>query len=87
MFLDLVPLWLDITKSDLLKKIDKAIALNQKLEPEVKHSSSAADTYDIIYVLFIDWKLLDLPVTDKYEKILQQILKVNHTSSFPLLLL
>lgn len=74
-FIEIIPIWFEITTAEFTTNIERAIDLNQKIDSNVKYSSSATDTHEIIFGLFISWKLLDLPMNEEYENLLLQVFK------------
>lgn len=77
-FDDIITLWFKVIGIETRKGIVKAVKLDEKLNLEgTKHTSSVADTSDLLYVLLIEFKQIVGVDHDKSFMIASEIVSVS----------
>lgn len=71
-----LPMWFDSLQMECIGKITKAIEFNQSI-PDEKYTTSATDTFDILYCFVVEWRLLEW--TLDAETFVQMIFKVRRS--------
>lgn len=77
-FDDFIHVWFKIMGIEARKGIVRAVKLDEQLNLEgLKHTSSASDTFDLLYVLLIEFKLIVSMEHDKAFMIASEIVSVR----------
>lgn len=78
-FDDEITVWFKIMGIEARKGIVRAVKLDEKLNHEgSKHTSSAADTFDLLYVLLLEFKQVVSVEHDKAFMIASEVVSVSY---------